>query len=140
MTMTPAEMDELLERHFAAEMAKDLDALMATLADDAIHDVVGDPQGALKGPDIVARYETLFGDLTLTGTTPLRRLHGPGFLVDEVMCRADAVGQPFGIDGGGRPVEFRLLHVLEMAAGKIRSETVWLDASAVIAQLTGGPA
>jgi ketosteroid isomerase-like protein len=140
MTMTPAEMDELLDRHYAAEMAQDLDVLLETLADDAVHDVAGDPQGALTGGDIAARYKTLFDDLKVTGLTPLRRLHGPDFLVDEVVCQADAVGQPFGIEGGGRPVEFRLLHVMEMGAGKIQNETVWLDVPAVIAQLTGTPA
>jgi ketosteroid isomerase-like protein len=102
MTMTPAEMDELLDRHYAAEMAQDLDVLLATLADDAVHDVAGDPQGALRGRDIATRYKTLFDDLKITGLRPLRRLHGPDFLVDEVVCQADAVGQPFGIEGGGR--------------------------------------
>jgi uncharacterized protein len=137
MTMTPAEMDELLDRHYAAEMAQDLDGLLATLADDAVHDVAGDPRGALRGGDIADRYEELFDDFRITGVTPLRRLHGPGFLVDEVVAQADAVGHPFGMEGGGRPVEFRLLHVLEMADGRIKSETVWMDVAGVIAQLQG---
>ena len=47
-----------------------------------------------------------------------------------------APGRPFGIEGRGRPLEFRLLHVIEFDdRGDIRRENVWVDLAAVIAQL-----
>ena len=47
-----------------------------------------------------------------------------------------AVGRPFGFEGCGRPLEFRLLHVLEFADdGRISREQVWLDSAAIARQL-----
>jgi predicted ester cyclase len=43
---------------------------------------------------------------------------------------------PFGLDGRGRRLEFRLLHVIEFAAnGDIRRENVWIDLAAILRQL-----
>jgi len=43
---------------------------------------------------------------------------------------------PFGLAGKGRPLEFRLLHVVEFdAAGDIARENVWVDLAAIQAQL-----
>lgn len=45
-------------------------------------------------------------------------------------------GHPFGMDGRGRPLEFRLLHVVEGSdVGRIRRENVWLDFPAIMQQL-----
>ena len=42
----------------------------------------------------------------------------------------------FGFEGRGRPLEFRLLHVLEFADdGRIARENVWLDTAAIAQQL-----
>lgn len=68
--------------------------------------------------------------------TCLRRYHGDNFLVDESLWRGTAPGRPFGIEGRGRPLEFRLLHVIEFgASGDITRENVWVDLAAVIQQL-----
>jgi hypothetical protein len=47
--MTPAEMNELIEQHVAAESAGDADGAVAMYTDDVIHDVVGSPLGPLTG-------------------------------------------------------------------------------------------
>jgi hypothetical protein len=40
------------------------------------------------------------------------------------------------LDGRGRPLEFRLLHILEFTeAGDIQRENVWVDLAAIIRQL-----
>ena len=45
-------------------------------------------------------------------------------------------GRPFGIEGKGRPLSFRLLHVLEFTeGGDIKRENVWLDLAAIQQQL-----
>ena len=57
-------------------------------------------------------------------------------MVDESVWRGRAPGRPFGLDGRDRPLEIRLLHVLEFAdGGKIRRENVWLDLASIIRQL-----
>ena len=66
----------------------------------------------------------------------MRRLHGESFMVDESIWSGTAVGHPFGFEGRGRPLEFRLLHVLEFAEdGRIAREQVWLDSAAIAQQL-----
>ena len=83
--------------------------------------------------------------LTTTGSTPsvadssvksLKRLYGENFLVDESLWTGRAVGMPFGLEGRNRPLEFRLLHVLEFADdGSIKRENCWLDLAAIQQQL-----
>src|SRR5690606_2678329 len=66
----------------------------------------------------------------------LRRLYGSDFVVDESIWRGRAAGRPFGLEGRNRPLEFRLLHVLQFAEnGEIARENVWLDFAAILAQL-----
>ncbi|MCA8893990.1 MAG: ester cyclase, partial [Amphiplicatus sp.] len=83
-----------------------------------------------------AFYETMFADLSDSAVEPVRRLYGDGFLIDEAIWRGKAPGRPFGFEGRGRPLEFRLLHVVEFASnGDIRRENVWIDMAAIMRQL-----
>jgi hypothetical protein len=78
----------------------------------------------------------MFTDLSDSEVQSMRRLYGDGFLVDESMWRGTAPGKPFGVDGRGRPLEFRLLHVIEFAdSGEITRENVWIDLAAILRQL-----
>ena len=62
--------------------------------------------------------------------------YGADFLVDESLWRGTAPGTPFGVTGGGRPLEFRLLHIIEFADnGDIKRENVWVDLAAIQQQL-----
>ena len=57
-------------------------------------------------------------------------------MVDESLWRGKAPGRPFGIEGRGRPLEFRLLHVVEFSdSGDIKRENVWVDLAAIQRQL-----
>ncbi|MDO8839890.1 MAG: nuclear transport factor 2 family protein [Parvibaculum sp.] len=137
MAITPAEMDRKIDAHFGFEARDDVEGVLATLAPDVEHDVVGWPTGPAHGR-AAARpfYETLFADLADGEVTCLRRYHGSNFLVDESLWRGTAPGRPFGIEGRGRPLEFCLLHVIEFSeGGDISRENVWVDLAAVIAQL-----
>lgn len=137
MAMTPAEMDRRLDQHFDFEARDDVAGVLATLAPDVEHDVVGWPGGPLRGRDAVRPfYEALFADLADGRVECRRRLHGPNFLVDESLWRGTAPGRPFGLEGRGRPLEFRLLHLVEFdAAGAIARENVWVDLAAIQRQL-----
>lgn len=137
MSLTPAQMDAKINEHFAYESSDDVRGVLATLAPDAVHDVVGWPNGPSHGREAARGfYETLFADLSESTVTPTRRLYGDGFLVDESVWRGKAPGRPFGLEGRGRPLEFRLLHVMEFTqTGQIRKEQVWVDLAAILQQL-----
>ena len=60
--------------------------------------------------------------------------------IRDRVWRGRAPGRPFGLDGQGRALEFRLLHVLEFAeSGDIKRENVWIDLAAIMQQLTPAP-
>lgn len=137
MAVSPAEMDRMLDEHFGYEVRDDVEGVLATLADDVEHDIVGSPTGPTFGPNAARGfYESLFADLSDGKVRSLRRLYGDNFMVDDSVWTGRAPGRPFGLEGRGRPLEFRLLHVLEFADdGKIKRENVWLDLASIIQQL-----
>lgn len=137
MAMTPREMDVRIDEHFGFEAKDDVEGVLATLAADVEHDIVGWPTGPTRGRDAARPfYEALFADLSDGKVECIRRLYGDDFLVDESMWRGKAPGRPFGLEGRGRPLEFRLLHVVEFAAdGAMKRENVWIDMGAVLQQL-----
>ncbi|CAG9191011.1 Ketosteroid isomerase [Paraburkholderia sabiae] len=137
MTLTAVQMDGKIEEHFGFERRDDVDGVLATLAPDVEHDVIGWPAGPVRGRDEVRPfYEALFADLSESRVECLRRLYGEGFVIDESLWRGKAPGRPFGLEGRGRPLEFRMLHVLEFAENaQIRRENVWVDLAAIIQQL-----
>jgi hypothetical protein len=141
MNLTPDQMDQKIEEHFAYEGSDNVDGVLATLAADATHDVVGSPLGVLHGREAARPfYEALFSDLSESGVKPIRRLYGKDFLVDESLWSGRAPGRPFGIEGHNRPVSFRLLHVINFSPdGQIQQEQVWLDLAAIIQQLSKSP-
>ena len=137
MGLTQAEMDAKLDEHFAFEAADDISGVLATLDDGVEHDVVGWPFGPAQGRDQARPfYEALFTDLADGEVRSTRRLYGDNFMVDDSIWRGRAPGRPFGIEGRDRPLEFRLLHVLEFTeAGDISRENVWVDLAAIQQQL-----
>ena len=140
MLLTREEMDRKLDEHFDFEARDDVEGVLATLTPDAEHDIVGWPTGPTTGRDNARPfYETLFADLSDGKVKSRRRLYGENFLVDESLWNGKAPGRPFGLDGKNRPLEFRLLHVIEFAAnGSIKRENVWVDMAAIVRQLPQG--
>jgi hypothetical protein len=137
MALMQTAMDRKIDEHFGFEAADNVEGVLATLAPDVEHDIVGWPSGPTRGR-AAARpfYETLFADLSDGRVETLRRLYGANFMVDESLWRGRAAGRPFGLEGRNRPLEFRLLHVVEFADnGDIARENVWLDLAAIIQQL-----
>lgn len=137
MPLTPQQMDAKMDEHFAFEGGDDVEGVLATLADDAEHDIVGWPLGPTRGREAARRfYETMFVDLADSRVRTVKRLYGDTFMVDESLWSGKAPGRPFGLEGRGRPLEFRLLHVVEFSdAGDIRRENVWVDLAAIMRQL-----
>jgi uncharacterized protein len=137
MALTPAQMDAKLDEHFGFEAADDVERVLATLTEEVEHDIVGWPSGPAFGRDGArAFYEALFADLADGQVRSTRRLYGENFMVDDSVWRGKAAGTPFGLEGRGRPLEFRLLHVIEFTdAGDIGRENVWIDLAAIQRQL-----
>ena len=135
--LTAEMMDAKLDEHFAFEARDDVEGVLATLTEDVAHDVVGWPFGPSHGRDAArAFYEGTFPDLADGQVSSVGRLYGDAFMVDESIWKGTASGRPFGIEGHGRPLEFRLLHILEFCEeGQIRRENVWLDLAAIQQQL-----
>jgi predicted ester cyclase len=140
MAITCEEMNRKIDEHFGFEARDDVEGVLATLSPDVEHDIVGLPSGPTHGRESArAFYVSLFADLSEGKVESLRRLYGNDFLVDESLWRGKAPGKPFGLEGKGRPLEFRLLHVIEFAGnGDIKRENVWLDLAAIIRQLPQG--
>jgi len=65
----------------------------------------------------------------------VRRLYGDDFAVDESIVEGYAHGRPYDLEGYGRPVRFRLLHLFEFRDGLISRENAWLDMLAIQRQL-----
>ena len=137
MPLTREQMDRKIAEHFDFEAADNIDGVLATLAPDAVHDIVGWPAGPTYGrEDARAFYQQLFADLAESNVTVAKRLYGENFMIDESIWEGKAPGLPFGLHGRNRPLKFRILHVLEFNDdGQIQRENVWIDMAAIIQQL-----
>jgi hypothetical protein len=135
--VTREQMDRKIDQHFGFEARDDIDGVLATLAPDAEHDIIGWPAGPTRGREAArAFYQTMFADLTESKVQCVRRLYGDKFVIDESLWSGKAPGRPFGLDGKGRPLEFRLLHIIEFAdSGEIQRENVWMDFAAILKHL-----
>lgn len=137
MPLTPQEMDRKIAEHFHFEATDNIEGVLATLAPDVTHDIVGFPTGPTRGRENArAFYVQLFGDLSEGKVQVIKRLYGTNYLIDESMWEGRAPGRPFGVEGRNRPLKFRLLHVIEFTeSGQIQREQVWVDMAAIIQQL-----
>ncbi len=138
MPLTTEQMDRKIEEHFGFEAADNVDGVLATLAPDATHDIVGYPTGPTRGrANARGFYERMFADLAESRVSVIKRRYGENFMVDESLWEGRAPGRPFGLEGRNRPLQFRILHVVEFTAdGQIQREQVWLDMAAIIQQLS----
>jgi ketosteroid isomerase-like protein len=137
-TTSRQRMDELVDGHYRAEETGDLAAIVAGFGPGAEHDVVGRPGDALHGgAAIEAFYRSLLADLRIERFQPVHRRYGPDHVVDESVLHATATGSPFGMEGRGRPVRVRFLHVFDFRDGLISRESAWIDLAAIQQQLSG---
>jgi hypothetical protein len=119
------------------EATADLEGVLGTYTEDPEHQVVGGPDGALRGKAAIRRfYERLFPDLKGERAEPVMRLYGDDFIVDEtILIGQVADGRPFKLDGKSGEVRLRLLHVFQLRDGLIAKERVWFDFDDVRRQL-----
>jgi predicted ester cyclase len=137
MSLSREAVDRLIDTHFRHEATDDVEGVVSSLAPGAEHHVVPSPYGITTDRDTIrAFYTALFRDLRGEGVTPVRRLYGDGFVVDEAIWHGRIEdGRLFGCPGRSGPVNFRLLHVFEFDGERIRRENVWCDLAAIQQQL-----
>jgi hypothetical protein len=134
--MTHEEMDALVEGHYRAEVAGDIGGIVDGFVRDAEHDVAGRPGERLHGREEIARYYTsLLSTLRIDRFEPVRRWYGERHVTDEAVLHGTAVGPVFGIQGHGRALALRILHVFEFDGGLINRESAWLDVAGLQRQL-----
>jgi|SRR5688572_6070424 ketosteroid isomerase-like protein len=136
--MSRESMDKLVNDHFMYEATADLEGVLGTYADDPQHQVVGGPDGPLRGKAAIRGfYERLFPALKGERAEPVMRLYGEDFIVDETILVGQVVdGRPFKLDGKKGAIRLRLLHVFQIRDGLIAREKVWFDFDDVKRQLT----
>jgi len=130
-------MDRLIDQHLAAELAADATAAVAVYTDDVEHDVVGWPTGPVSGPAAAKNfYDQLIATFVNEEMAPTRTVYGEDHCVVEHRTRGRFPHGFLGAPASDRQVEFRMLHVFEFRGDAISRENVWLDAGAIVAQLT----
>lgn len=137
-TMSRESMDKVVNDHFMYEATDDIEGVLRTFTEDAEHEIIGGPDGPLRGKAALHRfYERLFLDLKGERVEPVMRLYGDNFLVDETIWIGQIVdGRPFKLDGRSGKVRLRLLHVFQLRDGLIAKENVWFDFDDLKRQLT----
>ena len=80
--------------------------------------------------------EALLAELRIERFEPVRRWYGDDHVVDESVLHATAEGRPFGLEGRGRPVRTRFLHIFDFSDGLISRESAWIDLAAIQQQLS----
>jgi hypothetical protein len=130
-------MDKLVSDHFMYEATDDIQGVLRTFRDDAEHEVVGGPDGPLRGKAALGRfYERLFPDLRGERVEPVMRLYGDDFLIDETIWIGNVVdGRAFSLKGRSGKARVRLLHVFKLRDGLIEKENVWFPFDDLKSQL-----
>jgi steroid delta-isomerase-like uncharacterized protein len=129
---------DIIDRHFAAENAHDVEATLGTYADDIIWDDVTHPLAPFYGKQAVGEaYGGILDAIPDIHLQSVKRFTGEDgrFVVDESILTGHVEGAWAGTEGGGAPVRVRMLHVFELRDGLIVYENAWFDASAVQRQI-----
>jgi hypothetical protein len=134
---TKEQIDRIIDEHFRYEAMDDVDGVLSSLAPEVEHEIVPGTLGPLRDRAAIRDfYRRLFADLRGQGVTPVRRLYGDDFVVDETIWHGQVVnGRPFHCPGKSGKVSFKILHVFELRDGKIAREQVWCDLGAIQQQL-----
>jgi steroid delta-isomerase-like uncharacterized protein len=129
---------DIIDRHFAAENAHDVEATLATYTDDIVWDDVTHPQSPFEGKDAVGSvYSGILDAIPDVRLESVKRLVSPNgaFVVDESILTGHVEGSWAGVAGRGAPVRTRILHVFELRDGLIARENAWFNAADVVRQV-----
>jgi len=127
---------DIIDRHFAAENAHDIEGTLATYTDDITWDDVTHPLSPVHGKQAVASvYRGILDAIPDLHLRTVRRLNFQTHVIDESILTGHIDREFAGVEGAGAPVEFRMLHVFDIRDGLISRENTWFDASIVHRQI-----
>ncbi|HEY5891031.1 MAG TPA: nuclear transport factor 2 family protein [Acidimicrobiia bacterium] len=129
---------DIIDRHFAAENAHDVEATLATYTDDIVWDDITHPDSPFRGKEAVgAVYSSIIDAIPDVHLESVKRFSGESgrFVVDESILTGHVEGEWAGRHGGGAFVKTRMLHVFELRDGLISYENAWFNAADVHRQL-----
>lgn len=129
---------DIIDRHFAAENAHDVEGTLATYTDDIVWDDVTHPDAPFHGKEEVgSAYSSIIDAIPDVHLRSVKRFAGEGgrYVVDESILTGHVHGDWAGMNGGGAPVETRILHIFEVRDGLISYENAWFDAADVQRQI-----
>lgn len=129
---------DIVDQHFAAENAHDVEATLATYTDDIVWDDVTHPLSPVHGKEAVGQVYTdilaAIPDVAFESTLRFTSEDG-NWVLDISNVSGHVEGEWAGIAGGGAPVEIRLLHLFKLRNGLIAYENAWFDSAAVLRQV-----
>jgi steroid delta-isomerase-like uncharacterized protein len=129
---------DIIDRHFAAENAHDVEGTLATYTDDIVWDDITHPLSPFRGKESVGDvYSGIIDAIPDVHLESVWRVSADGgnAVVDESILTGHVHGSWSGIEGGGAPVRVRILHVFELRDGLIARENAWFNASDVVRQV-----
>jgi steroid delta-isomerase-like uncharacterized protein len=129
---------DIVDRHFAAENAHDVEATLATYTDDIVWDDVTHPLSPVHGKEAVGAVYTdilaAIPDVKFVSTLRFTSADGE-WVLDISNVSGHVEGEWAGIAGEGAPVEIRLLHLFRLREELIAYENAWFDSAAVSRQV-----
>lgn len=129
---------DIIDQHFAAENAHDVQATLDTYTDDIVWDDVTHPDAPFHGKEEVsAVYTSIINSIPDAHFVSVKRFAGEEgrYVVDESTLTGHVHGEWVGVNGGGAPVNVRILHIFELRDGLISYENAWFDAAEVQRQI-----
>lgn len=129
---------DIIDRHFAAENAHDVEATLATYTSDIVWDDVTHPDAPFRGKEEVGEvYSSIIDAIPDVVLESVKRFgcESGRFVVDESILSGHVEGEWAGTKGGGAPVRVRILHIFELRDGLISYENAWFDAADVQRQI-----
>src|SRR5690242_6680325 len=135
--MDAGDMQGVIDRHLHAEKAGDPDGCVAMYTDDVVHDAVGWPGAPFRGKDAARGfYATLMDNFRIEGEEFTHKYVSERAMTLESNVVGTVTGSMLGLPGNDRQITFRMLHVFEFRDGLISRENIWLDAGAIVEQLS----
>lgn len=133
--MTPEEMKRAYDEHREVEEARDLDAVVATFADDCFLENIALGIVA-KGRDAVHKsYEALFTAFPDLSPTSEGFAYGDDTFVTWGTVHGTLEGPWLGLQPTGRSFTCAFLNVVPFADGKMQGERILFDIAGLCAQV-----
>ena len=132
--------EKVVRGYYAAMASRDVDAVAAHYAEDAVHEVV--PLGVFRGREAVrSLFREIVSAVPDVETTVERLVADTQRAAVEWRLSGNFTGAPFqGIDPTGRPIELRGLDLLEVEDGKLKRGSVFYDGAEFARQVGMLPA